>query len=337
MGVFNCERYVAGAVESVLRQTYGDFEFIIIDDGSSDGSLEVLKRMQAKDARIQLISRPNKGLVGTSNELIERARGGYFAVMDHDDLMRPNCIAREVEHLDRHPGCVAVSGDNDYIDDDDNVIFRSRKPRHSCELNYRQFPPKFPHLAHSGSMLRLDAVRKIGGYRNLLRHGVDGDMWIRLIKQGTLDHLDETLLLYRWHSTNTSRKSYWETLDAAIVWRLSAVCGELGINDSSPLRDYASRGDFKAASVAYENILNGKFPVSTYIMWCKLALRMSPICPGGPSMTELGRELIKHVLSWPPSPAKMALARIVTAKALETAYSRVSRLGTRSSPGAIRS
>lgn len=86
ISVYNGEKYLSEAIESVLNQTYKDFEFIIINDGSTDNSLEIIKKYQNQDERIVLISRENKGLVSSLNEGIEKAKGKYIARMDADDI-----------------------------------------------------------------------------------------------------------------------------------------------------------------------------------------------------------------------------------------------------------
>src|SRR5215211_725311 len=89
MTVFNAERYLREAIESVLNQTFGDFEFVIVDDGSTDRSLDILKEYAQRDPRIRLISRENKGIVASANEGIAVARGQYLARMDADDVSLP--------------------------------------------------------------------------------------------------------------------------------------------------------------------------------------------------------------------------------------------------------
>src|SRR5947207_6875965 len=93
MTVYNTRRYVAEAVESVLGQTFHDFEFIIIDDGSNDGSRGILNQFAARDPRIRLVSRPNTGIVAAANEGIGLARARYLARMDSDDV----CLPRRFE------------------------------------------------------------------------------------------------------------------------------------------------------------------------------------------------------------------------------------------------
>jgi glycosyltransferase involved in cell wall biosynthesis len=108
MPVYNAERYVSEAIESVLSQTFKDFEFLILDDGSTDGSLAILKGHAERDPRIRLTSRPNKGLAPTLNELMDQARGEFVARMDADDVSLPERLERQADYLRKHPDCVIV-------------------------------------------------------------------------------------------------------------------------------------------------------------------------------------------------------------------------------------
>src|SRR5262249_45977834 len=103
MPVHNAERFVGEAVESILGQTLRDFEFLIIDDGSTDGSTRILRDSAARDPRIRLTCRSNRGLVATLNELVDQARGEFIARMDADDIALPDRFLRQVDYLRRHP------------------------------------------------------------------------------------------------------------------------------------------------------------------------------------------------------------------------------------------
>ena len=122
MAVYNAERYVAEAVESILNQTFGDFEFLILDDGSTDGSLDILRRYAERDPRIRLTSRPNQGLVASLNELVDQARGEFIARMDADDVSLPERFQREVDYLRDHPECVLVGSRVRLIDPDGDPL-----------------------------------------------------------------------------------------------------------------------------------------------------------------------------------------------------------------------
>src|SRR5262249_44460136 len=118
MPVYNAERYVGKAIESVLNQTLSDFELVIVNDGSTDGSLEILQEYAARDPRIRLTSRPNVGLVGSRNELLDAARSNLVACMDADDISRSDRLERQVEYLRAHPDCVLVGSRVIIIDPD---------------------------------------------------------------------------------------------------------------------------------------------------------------------------------------------------------------------------
>ena len=122
MPVYNAERYIAEAVESILAQTYRDFEFIIIDDGSTDRSLAILERYAAQDVRIWLSSRPNAGLVVRLNEMAAEARSDVIAQMHADDIAMPERFARQFDFLNAHPEVVVVGCRTLAIDSDGDPL-----------------------------------------------------------------------------------------------------------------------------------------------------------------------------------------------------------------------
>ena len=107
MPVYNAERYVAEAVESILNQTLGDFEFLI-EDSSSDATTDILRRYAEREPRIRLDVRPKRSLVLVLNEQIDPARGEFIARMDADDVALPERFQLEVDYLRDHPECVLV-------------------------------------------------------------------------------------------------------------------------------------------------------------------------------------------------------------------------------------
>src|SRR3954468_5693657 len=108
LAVYNARRYLRQAIDSILAQTFTDFEFIIIDDGSTDDTLAILREYEKRDGRIRLISRPNKGLTTTLNEGLALARGEFLARMDGDDVALPTRFEKQVTYLRDHPECVLV-------------------------------------------------------------------------------------------------------------------------------------------------------------------------------------------------------------------------------------
>jgi glycosyltransferase involved in cell wall biosynthesis len=210
--VYNAERYIADTVNSILNQTFSDFELIILDDGSKDRSPEILRELAAKDSRIRLIIRENRGIVRTRNELLENSRGKYMAVNDADDLSMPERLAKQVEYMEAHPECVLL-GTRVMVMDPFGV------PVHVAQqkLTHEEIEQELLGngggwaLVQSAVMIRVDAARKIGGYRGE-EHNLceDHDIFVRLAEVGKVANLPDPLVWYRRHHTSLTHTHYQE-------------------------------------------------------------------------------------------------------------------------------
>ncbi len=217
MSVYNQKRYIAVAVESILAQTYRDFEFVIIDDGSSDGSTEILERFAAQDPRIRLVSRPNTGIGPARNEALGLSRGEFVAVMDSDDIALPHRFQRQVDFLREHPEIVAAGSWVEWIDPEGNPLCDYHPPETHDEIDRRHLEERAHLICHPASMIRTESLRKIGGYRPELAH--DFDLWLRLAEVGRLANMPEVLLKYRLHPKSfarTNQSQFWHNEDRAI-------------------------------------------------------------------------------------------------------------------------
>jgi glycosyltransferase involved in cell wall biosynthesis len=218
MPVYNAERYVAGAVESILGQTLGDFEFLILDDGSTDGSLAVLRRYAEADPRIRLTSRPNKGLAPTLNELVDQARGEFLARMDADDVALPERFARQVAYLRAHPDCVLVGCRVRLIDPDGDPLcdWCNRQDHEALDAVFLRGEMS-TEISHPAIMMRRADVLAVGKYREFPVIE-DVDLFLRLAERGRIANLPEVLLHYRIHAENISKAaSYHDAIDWVYV------------------------------------------------------------------------------------------------------------------------
>jgi len=204
MPVYNAEPYVAEAVESMLGQTLGDFEFLIIDDGSTDDSLRILKRYAARDPRIRLTSRPNQGLVPTLNELVDGARGEFLARMDADDIAMPERFEKQVQYLRDHPDCAVVGCRVWEIDAEGDPVTEWPTLSDHDEIDAFHFRLMGPALLHPSIMMRREAVLAVGGYRPFAV-SEEIDLYLRLAERWRLGRVPDYLLKYRVHTTNYSR------------------------------------------------------------------------------------------------------------------------------------
>ena len=203
MPVYNAERYVAEAIESILKQTFSDFEFIIIDDGSTDNSNQILQYYASQDQRIRLFSRENRGLVSTLNEMIGMARGPLLARMDADDISYPDRFAKQVEFLETHQGVACLSGSFELIDGKGRLLTRLFLPEGDDEIQKMNLAGH-TSLCHPCAMIRSKAVIDVGCYDPAYPYAEDLDLWLRLGEVGSLANLQDCILKYRLHNISVS-------------------------------------------------------------------------------------------------------------------------------------
>jgi glycosyltransferase involved in cell wall biosynthesis len=199
LACYNTERYIASAVRSILAQTFRDFELILIDDGSTDGSSGICKQLAAQDSRIKLVARPNKGLTKSLNEGVSLATAPLIARMDADDLSMPTRFEKQVGYLDALPECVCVGSRVTLIDPYGSPISVTDHKLTHEEIDADLMKGIGWSIVHPAAMMRTDAVRKVGGYREQFKTSQDLDLWLRLAEIGKLANLEEPLVQYRQH------------------------------------------------------------------------------------------------------------------------------------------
>lgn len=204
MSVYNAIPYLEESVESVLNQSFTNFEFIIIDDCSTDNSWEILRKYAEKDARIKLHkNQENLGLTKSLNKGLNLATGEYIARQDADDISLSKRFEKQVELLDLHPDYILASCDIELINAEGSRIAIDRR---SCEPElvgwYLLF---YNHIAgHSQVTFRKEPVVNLGGYLSTRRYSQDYELWCRLAKIGKMAILPEALVQQRRHSKSIS-------------------------------------------------------------------------------------------------------------------------------------
>lgn len=204
MAVFDAEPYIAGSIEAVLEQTHRDFELILINDGSTDGSLGLLKHYEAADPRVRVVTRANRGVVFTRNELLEMARGEFIAVNDADDVSVRNRLEKQLDYMRAHPECVALGGQMRWVDPDGLYVCNRFGHLTHEEIEAAHFGGKGSVIGHSSVMMRADAARRAGGYREGFDPAEDFDLWLRLAELGRLANLPDVVVSYRLHASSIS-------------------------------------------------------------------------------------------------------------------------------------
>lgn len=192
---YNHAHFLPFSVESVLRQTFADYEIVIVDDGSTDNSQQVVA--QYSDSRIRYIFQKNKGLAGARNTGIREARGEYLAFLDADDLFAETKLEVQVGWLRDHPSAGLVAGGWNLIDDKGHILEVYHPGPDFPDMSLKGWL-RDCHVCPVSLLVRRDWVVKIGGFDETLRQVEDWDMWLRLAYAGCpMGWVDEIVCSYR--------------------------------------------------------------------------------------------------------------------------------------------
>ena len=199
MPAFNSEKYISEAIESILNQTFTDYEFIIINDGSTDNTAKIIQKYAKQDKRIKFVdNKKNQGFIASLNQGLDLARGEYIAKMDSDDISLPERFEKQVEYLDKNPNCGLVG------------------------CGYKAFDKADFEIIHPAKVGIFDLIRTCATTIFVLRRKIindfhlrfnpdfycaeDYDFYSRFVRYADIHNLQEVLYLYRWHGENTSIK-----------------------------------------------------------------------------------------------------------------------------------
>lgn len=206
MPAYNASQFLAQAIDSVLAQTWRDFELLIINDGSTDNTLEISEAYAARDSRIRVYTHANMGIAPTLNRGISLAVNEWVFRMDADDLMRPNRMERQLSFIAEHPELAVASSLIRHIDSKNRVIGKAVSPLFTHEaVNKLVAANELIGFSHPAAALRKSAVLAVGGYRQEFWPAEDIDLWNRLVEKGYKILVQpEYLLDYRMHGNTIS-------------------------------------------------------------------------------------------------------------------------------------
>ncbi|MCL6433138.1 MAG: glycosyltransferase [Leptolyngbyaceae cyanobacterium HOT.MB2.61] len=250
MPVYNSQRYVALAIKSILAQSFQDFEFIITDDGSTDASLSILKRYAEQDSRIHLISRENRGIACTRNEMLLQARGEFVAVMDADDIALPDRLTRQVMFLRQNPDVVCVGSSYQLIDEEGRLLLTCFQMAQNDATIQKQLLAGFGSIHQPTVMFRRVPAIAVGGYNETMPVCEDLDLWMRLGEVGKLANLPQPLVQYRLHPNSVSEKNPTLEMEKAReacerAWKRRGIEGRFeAVGEWRPGSSQASRHRF---------------------------------------------------------------------------------------------
>lgn len=205
MAVYNGASWLDESIPSVLKQTYGNFEFIIVNDGSTDQSLEIIRHFAATDSRVVIIDKNNTGLADSLNCGIRVAKGHWIARLDADDLCMPDRLKVFYNRLKSNHSVVLAGSDFVEIDDAGKFLNLQHYPTSHSKLvrNLERYQRFFPH---SSAFIRADVARQIGGYNERIVRSQDHDFWFRLSEKGNITCINQPLVKIRRHARQISHE-----------------------------------------------------------------------------------------------------------------------------------
>jgi glycosyltransferase involved in cell wall biosynthesis len=185
--------FLEATIQSVLGQDYPELEYLVIDGGSTDGSLDIIKRYKKRLA--YWVSEPDRGQTDAINKGFAHAKGEIFAWLNSDDLLLPGAITRAVNYLISHPETGMVYGDADFIDETGNVI--GRFP--ARQTDYRRLRQGYVHIPQQSAFFRASMWNQVGPLDPNFYFAMDYDLWVRIAQQSCIDYFPETWACFRLH------------------------------------------------------------------------------------------------------------------------------------------
>lgn len=286
MPVYNGERYLVAAINSILAQTFNDFELIIIDDGSTDNSVQVLREYEKQDSRIRLIVRENRNLATTLNEIIYLARGRWIARMDQDDIALPHRFERQLQWLDQTGADICGSWVRLFGTSASHILKHSQTDA-AIKMEMLFSTP----FAHPTVMMRAELVKRLN-YDKTWEKCEDYDLWERAARAGwQMTNVPETLLLYRQHDSQIStsafayqqlltqkiRRRYWEFICDPMKLRKEWIDEVLKLRELYPPKSNMDDVDSALNELLQRNVGEARATIFDHVT--RLYFRAAVNCP----------------------------------------------------------
>ena len=206
--VYNRERYLAAAIASVLQQTYTDFELLIWDDGSTDGSVDIASRYAQQDKRVRVVAASHTGRGQALRDAIANTKGKYLGWVDSDDILHPQALAETVTVLDSHPKTGMVYTDYMVIDKQGQIKGLGKR----CQIPYSPKRLLIDFMTFHFRLIRREVYDSVGGIDPEFTASQDYDLCLRLSEVTAIQHLKKPLYLYRTHRESISHSKQIEQI-----------------------------------------------------------------------------------------------------------------------------
>jgi glycosyltransferase involved in cell wall biosynthesis len=262
MPAYNAEAYISEAIASVLRQTFRDFELLVVNDGSTDKTEDIIQSFY--DPRVVLINKDHEGIAAALNMGLKLAQAPYIARFDADDVCLPQRLEKQFDFLEDHPDYVLVGSDAEYILENGDFLFSFQCIAHSNDEVQRNLYVYCPFI-HSAVMYRRDEVIKAGGYSIQAHTFEDYLLWTSLGKAGKMQNLREPLIKVRFNASSVTIDERWRGERFRQLKRQATTRGSITEEESDELLAIIKRQDVrKIKEGAYHALCGKKFLANNY-------------------------------------------------------------------------
>ena len=284
--VYNGERFLNEAIQSIIDQTFSDFELIIIDDASSDSSIKIIRDFQQRDVRIRLLrNEKNLGIAEATNIGIENSIGEFIALADQDDLNMPDRISRQVSFLNENP-TISVVGSNTLIMLPDGS-FKERREILQDQCLIRWFMLFNNQVRNPTVMMRADIFSNSSLRYDNYMPMQDYEFWMRINLDYWFSNLPENLVIYRIHENNASKKYQRESGKLLHVARVNMFRTYFGM-------EYQGEGKFNNL-LQPENTEQTKYIAEVILRWQKMSMSWKCSCNIQQIIAKKTRQYIREI------------------------------------------
>jgi len=265
---YNTEKYLNLAIQSIIDQTYSNFELLLLDDGSTDNSREIALKYAEIDPRVKVHHHANMGVCRTLQKGVGLANGKYIARMDGDDIAHPQRFELQVNFLENNPTCVAVGTALIVIDPDGDVLCKPQITEDHDTLVRELLQWQGSRICHPTVMMRTEAVKAVGGYTQE-HYFQDVDLFLKLATKGKLANLPERLLWYRFHIASVTQNRNYAKVNAAreAVYNRAVIALKYSLETTEKFLPLPS----SINSAKYQNISTYPQEYEAHCMWCLVA------------------------------------------------------------------
>ncbi len=256
MSVYNGESYVRAAIESIQKQSFQDFEFLIVNDGSTDNSLSIIAEFARDDCRVKVLDKPNSGLTKSLNYGAAHATGDWIARIDADDIAHKDRFALQLETVGNNPAIKLLGTGHQLIDEKGELGACYSLPSDHDRL-LKRLMLKQGFFSHSSALFAREIFEKLAGYRAFFKRAQDYDLWLRFVEHGEIACVPEALLYIRKHAEQISHsaKGSLQLVDSRIAL-YSHYHREAGLPD--PVEELNTEAEFEVFRRSFTEELAGR-------------------------------------------------------------------------------